>query len=382
MHTAHPFFMFMAALLKEILACLEDHYPQAWALPGDRVGLQVGSPETPVDTLLVALEASLGVVAEAQARSAQALLTHHPLIYQPLEAVREDQPVGRLLAAVLRAGLAVAACHTNLDVAPGGLNDYLAQLLELEGVAGLAATEGEQFYKLTVFTPPSYEDRLRQALCDDGVGVIGNYSHCTFAGRGQGTFRPGAGARPFRGEEGTLSRVEESRLEILVPASRLEAAVRRLKAAHPYEEPAFDLYPVKNPGPCLALGRVGRWPHPRPFGEVIRRVKEVFGVAGVRVWGRPPAQVCRVAVCGGSGGDLIATARKKGAELFLTGEVRHHQVLLGDGEDFAVLEVGHFHSEVVFMPAWARQVQNLLHHRGLGVQVAAATETPPCRFLV
>jgi dinuclear metal center YbgI/SA1388 family protein len=371
----------MSALLKEIIHRLEAHWPLSWAVAGDRVGLMLGHPQSRVDAVLVALEASAPVVAEAQAQGAQLLLTHHPLLYQPLARVREDQPQGGLLAALIRGGIAVAACHTNLDVAPEGVNDYLARLLGLADAEVLEATGREDWYKLTVFVPVGYEDRLRQALADDRVGVMGNYAQCTFAARGQGTYLPLEGASPFRGQVAALSRATESRLEVLVPEGSLEAALSRLQAVHPYEEPAYDVYPLKRTGAPLGLGRIGNWDQPRPFSRVVNRVKEVFGVGQVRIWGRPPAEVGRLALCSGSGGDLIAGARERGAQVYLTGEVRHHQATPGPAEGFAVLEVGHFASEVVFIPEWARQLRRHFQEGGLQVRVEVAREEAPFSYL-
>jgi dinuclear metal center YbgI/SA1388 family protein len=371
----------MAATINDILACLDAAYPFAWAISEDRVGLQIGDPEAQVTTVLVALEATQAVVAEAENQKAQLLLTHHPILYQPAYDIREDRPGGKLLAAVVRAGVAVASCHTNLDLAPRGLNEHLAHQLGLEDLEVLAQVRQDAWLKLAVFVPVGYEDHVRAALTDDRVGVIGRYADCSFAARGQGTFRPGEGARPFRGEAAALVRAEESRLEVLVPESRLAPALARLRAAHPYEEVAYDLYPLANPGLALGFGRVGNWPAGLSWEEVVSRVKAVFAVSGVRVWGRPPAAVSRVAVCGGSGGDLIGQAQAQGAQVFITGEVRHHQVVPGPEENFAIIEVGHFASEVVFMPAWAEQVAQLLQQRELEVQVRMATsETAPCQI--
>ena len=368
----------MSATLQEIVKVLDRHYPAAWAVPGDRTGFQVGDPDSLVTTVLVALEVSPAVIREAQSREAQLLLTHHPLIYQPLGEVREDQPAGSLLTSLIRAGIASVSCHTNLDVAPGGLNDYLARALDLADVEVLAATSRETLYKLTVFVPLDYEDRVRQALTSAGLGVIGRYSHCTFAARGLGTYQPLAGARPFKGEVAQLSRVEECRLEILAPESLLPAALSRLQEAHPYEEVAYDLYPLQNPGAPRGFGRLGSWPAPRPLEAVISLVKEIFQVSAMKVWGRPPREVRRLAVLGGSGGDFIQTARDRGAQIYLTGEVRHHQVPAGGLEDFAVLEVGHYASEAVFMGPWAEQLRGLLGAAGLAVrvEVAQAPEAP------
>lgn len=371
----------MSAPLQDILNLLESRYPSAWAVTGDRVGLEVGHPQQQVEAILVALEATPAVVAEAGQRGAQLLLTHHPFLYQPLPDVREDRPGGRLLASILRAGLAMVSCHTNLDIAPGGLNDYLAQRLELTAVEVLSPTTRDPWYKLVVFVPAGYEDGVRLALGDAGLGTIGRYSHCSFASPGQGTFRPLPGAQPFQGAVGQLSRAEEFRLEILAPESRLPAALARLKETHPYEEVAYDLYPLRHPGTPLGLGRIGVWPEPRPFSRVIAAVKEIFGVDTVQIWGDPPPEVQRLALCSGSGGDLLADALNQGAHIYLTGEVRHHQIPLGPPEGFAVVAVGHFASEAVFMEPWARQLRELFQEAPLSLEVmVAATQTPPCFY--
>jgi len=282
---------------------------------------------------------------------------------------------------LLRNGLALVSCHTNLDIAPGGLNDYLAQRLELIGAEVLAPTTRDPWYKLVVFVPAGYEDRVRQALGDAGLGVIGRYSHCSFASPGQGTYRPLPGAQPFQGEIGQLSRAVESRLEILAPESLLAAARSCLKETHPYEEVACDLYPVRHPGTPLGLGRIGEWREPRPFAQVIAAVKEIFAVETVQVWGCPPREVQRLALCSGSGGDLLAEALSRGAQVYLTGEVRHHQVPPESPAGFAVVAVGHFASEVVFMEPWARQLRGHLKEANLELDVmVAAAQTAPCCY--
>jgi dinuclear metal center YbgI/SA1388 family protein len=362
----------MSANLRDVLNLLESRYPSAWAVSGDKIGLEVGHPGMQVESVLVALEATSGIVAEAAQRGAQLLLTHHPLLYQPLKEVRDDRPGGKLLAELLRAGLALVSCHTNLDIAPGGLNDYLAQRLELTEVQVLTPTTRDPWYKLVVFVPASYENPVRQALGDAGLGVIGRYSHCSFSSAGQGTYRPRAGAQPFQGEVGKLTQAPESRVEVLAPESLLPHALASLKAAHPYEEIAYDLYPVRHPGTPLGLGRIGAWPAPRPFSQVTAAIKDLFRVETVQVWGEPPAQVQRVALCSGSGGELVPDALNRNAQIYVTGEVRHHQVTPGPGPGFAVVAVGHYASEVVFMEPWAQQLRTLLQEAGLSVAVTVA----------
>ncbi len=371
----------MSATLRDILNLLESRYPSAWAVPGDRVGLEVGSPDQEVAAILVALEVTPAVIAEARERGAQLLLTHHPLLYQPVKDVREDLPGGQVLAALIRAGLAMVSCHTNLDIAPGGLNDYLAGRLGLIDVAVLSPTTRDPWHKLVVFVPLGYEDPVRRALGDAGLGVIGRYSHCSFASPGQGAFRPLPGAAPFQGKVGQLSRAAESRLEFLAPESLLPEALARLKETHPYDEVAYDLYPLRHPGTPLGLGRVGAWPDPRPFSQVIAEIKEIFGVETVQVWGDPPRQVQRLALCSGSGGDLLAAAAESGAQVYLTGEIRHHQAIPAY-KGLAVAAVGHYISEAIFMEPWSRQLANLFAEAGLALDVtAAAGQAAPCRYL-
>jgi len=186
------------------------------------------------------------------------------------------------------------------------------------------------------------------------------------------------GAQPFRGEVGQLAQAEEVRLEMLAPESTLPSALARLQEVHPYEEVAYDLYLLKNRGAARGFGRIGIWPAPKNFDEVISLAKRIFQVNAVKVWGQPPQTVQRLAVLGGSGGEFIQTARQRGAQASVTGEVRHHQVPPESLEDFAVLEVGHFSSEAVFMGPWVEQLRGFFAAAGLKVriEVAQSSQTP------
>ncbi|MFP3868906.1 MAG: Nif3-like dinuclear metal center hexameric protein [Desulfobacteraceae bacterium] len=359
----------MAATVKQILALVEAQAPASLALAWDRVGLQVGHPEQEVNTLVVALEPSEAVLQGAAEIGAQMVLTHHPVLFHPLECLRWDTPIGRQLRLAIKHNLALAAAHTNLDIAEHGLNDFLAQALELDRIHILQETHADGWYKLVVFVPIGYEDQVRQALFDDRAGVIGRYANCSFATRGEGTYRPLAGAQPFRGEVAVLSRASESRLEVLVPESRLAGAVERLKAAHPYEQVAYDLYPLKNQGLSLGLGRVGEWLEPRPWGQVIQHLKALFRVSIIKAVGQPPEMVKKVALCGGSGGDLIEAAWQQGAEVYISGDIRYHQAVPWALAKMAILDLGHYATESIFMPAWGQRLQERLDQEGLGVKV-------------
>lgn len=372
----------MRATVQDILSVVEKQAPAILAAGWDRVGLQVGSPRQPVQRLVVALEPTTVVVQKAVAAGAQLLLTHHPLFFQPRQQLNPDNPLDRPITLAIRHDLAVAAAHTNLDAAADGLNAYLAQLLGLTDSEPLTLTHTEPLVKLTVFVPVGYEDRVREAVCQTGAGVIGNYSHCTFQVRGQGTYLPLAGARPWQGTVAVLNRAEEVRLEVVLPQGLVPAVVANLKAVHPYEEVAYDLYPLANAGVPYGFGRIGIWPEPRPFGEVVAELKRLLDTDRLKTTGRPRAWVQRVAVCGGSGGDLIPRAWEKGAELFLTGDVRYHQAAPFAQEEMAVIDLGHYATEVLFIPEWTRRLQADLQAAGLTVEVTAdAGDEDPFRYL-
>jgi len=359
----------MAATVQQILAVVEEQAPPSLALAWDRIGLQIGSRNREVHTLAVALEPSVNVVSGALTAGAQMLLTHHPLLFQPLDRLDPDTPLGKVVRLAVQHDLAVAAAHTNLDVAPHGVNDYLAQVLELENIRVLEETGRDGWLKLAVFVPLGYEDRVRQALCDDRVGVIGPYSQCSFSMRGEGTFLPEAGAHPFQGQTGHLNRVPESRLEVLLPASRMSHVISRLRAAHPYEEPAFDLYPLSTPGLSQGLGRIGEWDPPRRFSEVLPRLKEIFHTPTIKLAGQPPAAIGTVALCGGSGGELLSLAAARGVDLFLSGDLRYHQVAPWSSAPLAICDLGHYATEALFIPVWVQDLKVRLAAAGLEVTV-------------
>ena len=221
--------------------------------------------------------------------------------------------------------------------------------------------------------PVGYEDRIREAISRVGAGIIGNYSDCAFSVRGQGTYKPGAGAQPWRGVVAELSRVAESRLEVVVPEGLISAALAEVKAAHPYEEVAYDLYPLKNQGLTFGIGQVGEWTEPRPFERLLAELKQLFKIPCIKMIGKPPGLIKRVAVCGGSGGDFISRAREKGADIYLTGDIRYHQAVPWCEENMAILDLGHYATEVLFIPEWGRRLEADLKTASLPVEVVVDT---------
>jgi dinuclear metal center YbgI/SA1388 family protein len=345
----------MPVMCQTVIEWLEEWAPPLLAEEGDSIGLQVGSRGTEVHKVLVALEATPDVITEAVKEKVQLIVSHHPLIRDPLARLDYDSFPASLTVRLVENRIHFYAAHTNLDAAAGGVNDLLAERLGLAEIGVLRPVPQEKLYKLTVFIPRGHEDKVRQAICMAGAGWIGNYDQCTFRVGGTGTFRALPGTHPFIGQNGTLEQTEESRLETVVPATRLKAVIAAMLAAHPYEEVAYDLLLLKNQMPGKAgLGRVGRLLRPQPLRLFAEQVRDALGLQALRLVGDPERQIAVVALCGGAAMSLLKRAIEAGADVYLTGDVKHHDALNALGQGIAVIDAGHHATEKIIVPAMAR----------------------------
>ncbi len=360
----------MPVKCRTIMAAMERLAPHELAAGWDNVGLLVGSPEQEISSLLVALDVTPEVAARAAAAGVDMIVVHHPLIFKNLKAIRTDTPPGRTLATLLAAGIAAYAAHTNLDAADGGVNDILAARLGLTDLRPLAAEGRERLLKLAVFVPEGHVEAVRTAITAAGAGHIGNYSHCTFQTPGTGTFLPLAGTKPFTGKQGQLEYAAEYRLETIMPAGVAAAVVDAMLKAHPYEEVAYDIYTLNNPGRAFGLGRVGRLAAPESFPAFSDRVKTALGLTQVKVAGPTDRQVGTVAVCGGSGADLLAAATTAGADVLVTGDVKYHEAMDAAAIGLTVVDAGHFATERPVLEAVAAHLAACAADDGWGVTIA------------
>jgi dinuclear metal center YbgI/SA1388 family protein len=357
-------------------------YPPADAASWDHVGLQVGDPEAPVERVLVCLDVTGAVVDEAAEGPPTLVLAHHPLLFRPLASLTPATASGRTALRAARAGVAVAAAHTNLDVAQdgAGTSDPVAACLDLEDQRPLTTSlrDGGRC-KLVTFVPPEALDVVVDAMADAGAGVIGDYERCSFRVRGTGSFRPTEGADPYSGEVGAVAQEDEWRVEMEVPRGRASAVVRALHAAHPYEEAAYDLLPMVE-GAEVGFGRVGRLPEPTSLAEVAQRIREQLPAPHLRFAGDPQRRVSSVACVGGAGDGLIPAALGAGVDVYVTGDLRHHVTLDALEQGLALIDAGHHATEAAAMPAWRRRLQDAASAHGLAATVVASkVETVPWR---
>jgi dinuclear metal center YbgI/SA1388 family protein len=338
------------------------------------VGLVCGDPDDKVGSVVVAVDPVADTVDEALTGGAQLLLTHHPLLLRGVHGVGADTPKGALVHRLVRGGAALFTAHTNADAADPGVSDALAEALGLTVEGPLEPAPSGPMDKIVTFVPvgPAIT-AVHEALAAAGAGAVGDYSHCSFATAGTGQFRPLAGAHPTIGEVGKLERVAETRLEMVLPRARRAGVVAALRAAHPYEDPAFDVLELADVPSARGLGRIGTLAEPEPLAAFADRVAAALPATawGVRAAGAPGRAVQRVAVCGGSGDSALGAATAAGVDAYVTADLRHHPAaehLLANGP--ALVDVAHWASEW----PWCAQAAGVLRS-GLGGSVEVRVST-------
>ncbi|MBT9253319.1 MAG: Nif3-like dinuclear metal center hexameric protein [Brockia lithotrophica] len=289
-------------------------------------------------------------------------------MFRPLTELRTDRGNVAILARLLAEDRSVYAMHTNYDAAPGGMNDVLARRIGLANVRPFGAGSEVGYAKVVVFVPETHARDVLKAMAEAGAGHIGNYDHAAFLGRGTGTFRPLPGADPFVGEVGRLEEVEERRLEMIVPEERLSRVLAAMRRVHPYEEIAYDVYPLREPRREVGLGRIGELGAPVTLAEFAREVGQRLARSSVRVVGPLEQTVRRVAVVGGAGSSWAAAAREAGADVLVTGDVGYHRAREALDAEIALLDVGH-DVEAIFVPEVAAYLRRAFAERGWEVEV-------------
>ncbi len=324
-------------------------YLDAWAPPAyqenyDNAGLLVGHPTTPITGVLVSLDVTEAIVAEAVARGCNMVVAHHPIVFKGLKKLNGHSYVERTVINAIKNDVAIFAAHTNLDHITGGVNTHIASRLGLTDVQILAPKSGT-LSKLVVYVPEANVAAVLVALHTAGAGKIGPYDQCSFRVGGTGTFRPLHGANPAVGQVGQTESGAEQRLEVLLPTYLEKAVVRAMRQAHPYEMPAYDLFALTNTDPTVGAGAVGNLPHPLPETNWLRHLKTTMQTPVVRHTPLTGRAVGRVAVCGGAGSFLLPHALRAGADAFVTADYKYHEFFDAESK-LVICDIGHYESEV------------------------------------
>jgi dinuclear metal center YbgI/SA1388 family protein len=348
--------------VKDIAAAIDKTIPLKLAQDWDNVGLLIGDPQQGIKNILLTIDITAAVLAEAKKLKTDLIISYHPVIWDGLKKITADGPTG-VVYDLIRSGISVFSIHTALDSAVGGVNDGLAKMIGIkdgEPIGDYVDSPAGDNYKLVVFIPVEAVENVANAIFAAGAGGIGNYSHCSFQAQGQGSFLPMEGARPAIGRKGKIENVAEVRFETIVPAAKLADCIAAMKKAHPYETPAFDCYRLYNDQEEFGLGRIGKLEKPLRIRQVIEKIKKHTGATAFGIVGDEKRLVKTAAVCAGSCGKIINLVIAAGADLYVTGELKHHQALAAQEAGLTCICLSHSVSERFILKKFARQLQNEL----------------------
>lgn len=348
--------------VREIAHEVEKIAPPSLAQDWDNVGLLIGDSQKDVKNVLLTIDITKAVLAEARQLKADLIISYHPVIWDGLKKITSAGPTA-VVYELIGADIAVFSIHTALDTVSGGVNDALAEIVGITGgepLGDFVQSPMPDNYKLVVFVPVNSAGWLADAVFAAGAGALGNYSHCGFSSAGQGSFLPLTGAKPAIGKKGRLEKVPEIRFETIVGADKLDAVIAAMLKAHPYEQPAFDVLKLHNDRSRFGLGRFGKLEKPASLSKIIARIKAKTGAKAVGIVGPEKRLVKTAAVCAGSCGKIINLVIAQKADLYLTGELKHHQALAAQEAGLTCLCLSHSVSERFILKNLAQRLRKML----------------------
>ena len=380
----HAFFLlittnlatFMPVIISDIIKIMEDIAPSRLAEEWDNVGLQVGQKDWPVRTIRIALDPLPSVVAAACREGVDLLITHHPLIFKPLVSIDFSAPVGAIINMASKHKMAIFAVHTNLDNVTDGLNDILARMIGLNNLEVLGKPISPEYYKLVIYLPVEYEQKVLTSLFETKAGRIGAYTSCSFRNNGRATFRPGSLSKPFIGKPDDISHADEIRLETVVQKDDLENVIEHVRVNHPYETMAYDVYKLQPSDSMLVgrqqgLGRIGDLTGETKLLSFALEIKKKLRLNSIKVAGKPDLPVKKAALCTGSGSSLINNFFASGAQVYISGDFRYHDARAAEAANLGIIDIGHFASEHLIIGVLAKRLREIIFKTGIDVKVEA-----------
>lgn len=352
----------MSMMLEELRKKISEVFPERTAESWDNPGLLVGRGKTCVSRVLVALELTPDVLEDAISFKADLILTHHPFIFKPLKSITDDTPEGRMLLDLAENHIALMAAHTNLDCAPDAIIRKLSEDLKLSGCRPFVPHRPYAAYKIVVFVPQDSVDDVAAAMHGAGAGSVGAYSDVSFRASGFGRFTCGADSHPAIGEPGSAETVEEYRLEMVVSEKDLRAVIAALRKAHPYEEPAFDVFELRSEVHGMTdkygFGVSGTLPEAIKLSAFIQHLKALWDIPVIRFAGNPEREIRRVAILNGSGAKFLPSSDRD-VDAYITGDCGHHDFDNAVRRGVALIDAGHYDTEK-FIPAMLADIVRAL----------------------
>ena len=329
-----------------LVEAMDKLAPRYLAEDWDNVGLLIGNPAQEINKVLTCLDVTEDIIDRAIAENFNMIISHHPFLFRSMKKIATDKPLGRMIQKILSNNIAVFAAHTNLDTTLGGVNDVLAIKLGLTKLQPLMISYREEILKLGVNVPTEYAQQVREAIAKAGAGFIDNYSDCSFSYDGIGRFKAQEGATPFIGEKNIIAEVPETRIETVFPAKIQARVIKALLKAHPYEVPAYDILPTKNVYHENGLGRIGILENPLSLEDFAQNIKSILPGDTFRYVKANDKLVKKVALCSGAGVDFLDKAAMKGADTYITGDVKYHDAQHAQDLGINLIDAGHFGTEM------------------------------------
>lgn len=344
--------------VKDCISQIEKIAPPKLAQGWDNTGLLVGDGNATVKKILLTIDITQEVVKEAKQAGCNFIISYHPVIWDGLKTVLKDSVIYELV----RSGISVYSIHTALDAVAGGVNDGLAEIIGIKNPQPIGdfVESNQNNYKLVVFVPANALQKVADAVFKAGAGWIGNYSHCSFCSAGEGTFLPLEGAKPAIGKKGRLEKVDEIRFESIVPAEKVADCLKAMRDTHPYEMPAFDVIKLQGFEDKIGLGRIGFLEKPVQLSVILKKIRSATGAKAAGIVGDKNRKVKKAAVCAGSCGKLIMNVISEKCDLYLTGEIKHHQAIAAQEAGVTVVCLSHTVSERFILKKVAKELQKKL----------------------
>lgn len=373
------FFYFMTA--EDLIKYVENWAPPGAAWERDNVGLQVGDSKAKIKNILLALDLNKKVVDQAIKKNCNFIFTHHPFLFNPIKKIDfSNDPKAELIKIAAQKDITIFSAHTNLDFTKDGVSFELAKKLRLRNINFLQNQESNQL-KLVVFVPVKDVEKVSTAIFNAGGGIIGEYSNCSYRLDGEGTFKGSDKSNPSIGEKGKYERVIETRLEVLVDKWKLEKVIREMIKAHPYEEVAYDVYPLANKNVNYGMGAMGELEKPMKPNDFLEFVRTQLGGQNLRYTEGKSGPVKKVAVCGGSGSDMLNKAIAVGADAFVTADVGYHTFQDAEGRIY-LIDAGHYETEIHSLNFVRKKLDEFIKARKSSIKVYKYTGTTnPVKFL-
>lgn len=330
-------------VINDLIKLITDEAALSLQESYDNSGLLIGDEKAEVSRVLLVIDVTEEVVDEAIAKKCELIIAHHPLIFKGLKTINPKNPVERIAIKAIQNNIAIAAMHTNLDNYQFGVNAKLAAVIGLKNLQILSPIKSG-LRKLIVFVPLDHAEKVRKALFSAGAGTIGAYDSCSFNSSGAGTFRAGENTNPFIGEQGKLHQEAEVKVETVVPTHKIPQVLCAMKAAHPYEEVAYDIFALETANPAAGAGMIGELEEPLTEKAFLSMISEKLGASALRHTAFTNKKIKKVALCGGSGVFLLPQAKAALADAFVTGDIKYHDFFEADGK-LLMVDAGHYETE-------------------------------------